>query len=294
MPSLEQFVCWAIGLLLIVAAFRYLVKEKLSFSFVLCLCAIAFFFFGLSGVQGLLKTGLILTVKDSLVQYGEKLDGFQTNVWAMRSQLNVHQTQIDEHQKELNDQQAKIRITQLNLAAQEENITNQYQQISALQGKLTSAQTNIDQQENQLQDVTYWVDHLYSNMTNETFSLTDTNRVVIKNDTNGFSCVCFKLAYTPIRQSVQGLYLSGGGLNIPIPMDQPAISYGNLLFQDIVGFDLNSTRLQLQYVRDTRRTNLVANIGRIKFIGSGAVVDDKLIAVFSATNIKVLKDDARW
>src|ERR1035437_3975415 len=95
----EQIICWAFAVLLIVVALRFLVKEKLSFALVLCLCAVGFAFFGLSGVQGLLKTGLLLTVKDSLVKYGEKLEGFQTNVASMRAELSEHQTLIDKHQR---------------------------------------------------------------------------------------------------------------------------------------------------------------------------------------------------
>ncbi len=95
MQIVEQFLCWAFAFLLLAAAFRYLVKEKLSLAFTLCLFAIAFGFCGLSGVQGLLKTGLLLTVKDSLVKYGEKLETFQTNVATMKEELSQHQTRID-------------------------------------------------------------------------------------------------------------------------------------------------------------------------------------------------------
>jgi hypothetical protein len=131
MITLEQIVCWFVGLLLLVAAFRYLVKEKLSFSFVLCLCAIAFFFFGLSGVQGLLKTGLLVTVKDSLVKYGEKLDGFQSNVVAMRV--------------ELSQQQSAIFKAQLDVAAQQVILTNQNQKVAQVQKELTLAQAQVNE-----------------------------------------------------------------------------------------------------------------------------------------------------
>src|ERR1017187_7591569 len=105
----EQIVCWAFAILLIVVVLRFLVKEKLTFALVLCLFSVGFAFFGLSGVQGLLKTGLLLTVKDSLVKYGERLETFQTNVAGMKAELAEHQTLIDKHQMELTTQQSAIR-----------------------------------------------------------------------------------------------------------------------------------------------------------------------------------------
>src|ERR1035441_1074256 len=159
MPTPEQIFCWFVAILLIVVALRFLVKEKLSFALVLCLCAIGFAFFGLSGVQGLLKTGLLLSVRDSLVKYGERLESFQTNVSAMKAELGEHQALIEKHQNELADQQTRIRTAQTNVAAQQASITNQYEQIAQLQAKLASSQTNIAAQQGKLSDVTYWVNN---------------------------------------------------------------------------------------------------------------------------------------
>jgi hypothetical protein len=144
MATLEQLFCWFIALVLFVVAFRYLTKEKLSLSFVLCLCAIGFAFFGLSGVQGLLKTGLLVTVKDSLIKYGDKLEGFQTNVMAVREELIKQQAQIQKQQTEIESQQNKIHQAQADVSSQQINITNQSERILSLQSVLASAQSNVN------------------------------------------------------------------------------------------------------------------------------------------------------
>ena len=175
MIIVEQIVCWAFAILLIAVALRFLVKEKLSFALVLCLCAVGFAFFGLSGVQGLLKTGLLLTVKDSLVKYGDKLEGFQTNVASMRAELAEHQTLIDKHQKELTDQQATIRL----------------------------AHTQLLEQQKRLVDVQFLVTNLFGKVTYENIACSDTNRCCKEQLTNGDWRVFVKLKYAAIPRSLQ-------------------------------------------------------------------------------------------
>src|ERR1035438_3571002 len=233
MPTPEQIFCWFVAILLVVVALRFLVKEKLSFALVLCLCAIGFAFFGLSGVQGLLKTGLLLTVKDSLVKYGEKLEGFQTNGASMRAELGEHQTLIDKHQQELKDQQALLRTTQ----------------------------TNITGQQEKLSDVTYWVKNLYANTENETIYTSDTNRVLVSQVTNYGFCVCIKLKHPPIRESIQGSVLAPELMFVPIQFEKPNLAYRNLFVTALPLYkNIRSTQLRIQYVKDTRLTNVTEDV----------------------------------
>jgi hypothetical protein len=68
---LEQVACWVVALVFLVAAFRFLQREKISLAFTVFILAAAFFFCSLSGVQSLLKTGMLSTVTNTLIKYGE-------------------------------------------------------------------------------------------------------------------------------------------------------------------------------------------------------------------------------
>jgi hypothetical protein len=246
MPAPEQIFCWFFAIFLLVAALRCLVKEKLSWSFVLCLCAIGFAFFGLSGVQGLLKTGLLITVKDSLVKYGEKLESFQTNVISMRA--------------ELADQQSRIRTAQTNMATQQEALS----------------------------DVTYWVRNLYANITNETISVSDTNRVIVSQLTNVGFCVCVTLDHVPIRNSIQGSILCPDVLYIPQSLPQPTLTYGNLFFTGLPKLkDVHKAQLRIQYVKDTRRTNVT---DKLELRGNDYVLGGNWLAHFDTNGIFLVRE----
>jgi len=126
--TLEQVACWAVASAFLVTAFRFLQKERISLAFTVFIFAAIFFFCSLSGVQGLLKTGMLSAVTKQLIEYGEKLNTFQLTMDKMNRELSEQQEQIESQQIRLKGQESRIRNTQANIAAQQENITNQYSQ----------------------------------------------------------------------------------------------------------------------------------------------------------------------
>ena len=243
MEIAEQILCWLVGLILIVAAFRFIVHEKLAMAFVMFLFAIGCFIVGLSGVQQLFRTGLLWQVKSSLMSYGQKLEGFQTNVLSMRAELAEHQTVIDKHQQELASQQGRIR----------------------------DAQTNIELQQIKIQDVSLLVDNIFSRMTFETFAGSETNRMLsqkLAGISNTTWKAIVKLRYVPIPRSLQGTVAIRG--SVSQPLDSPIISSNNLAVIYLVGdWPIPDVVITLQYIMDARRTNLIQ---KVEFRGNDILV----------------------
>ena len=126
---LEQIACWTVAICFLVAAFRFLQREKISLAFTVFIVAAIFFFCSLSGVQSLLKTGMLSTFTAELVKYGDKLDEFQLSIANMRENLADQQSQIEK-------QQTVISAAQLEVAMQQTNVTGQTERILSLQAIL--------------------------------------------------------------------------------------------------------------------------------------------------------------
>ena len=275
-----------VGFSFLVLTFRAMHKDHGTIA---CFCAsLAGFFLlcGLPWVQGLAKTWIVSNVGTKLAALGNQMDDVLKTTASMQNDIAQHQKELDKHQKELADQQSRIRTAQTNVATQQESITNQYEQIAQLQAKLSSAQTNIAAQQEKLSDVTYWVNNLYRNLTNETIALSDTNRVII-NQTNGICFLCVKLRHVPIPQSIQASTLIREDFNIPHLLSQPFRTYRNLLFQGLVGYNPQTTTLQIQYVKDMRRTNLTQ---QAEVRGNSYFVGDTWIGSFYATGYSTIDE----
>jgi len=258
--TVEQIVCWLVAGAFLVTAFRFLQKEKISLAFTVFVLAALFFFCSLSGVQGLLKTGILSAVTKQLIDYGEKLNTFQLTMDTMKKELSEQQGKIESQQQRLTDQEVKIQVAQINIGQQQDNITNQYAQLFAMQGTLSSAQTNIAAEQKQIANVQFIVDNLYSKMVFEEVSASDTNRVTHLHLTNDIDEVVIKLQYTPIIQSIQAYINNGDALGTSQRLKNPADIYHNLLMFGLWKYDLNKSSFSVQYVRDTRETNAFQKI----------------------------------
>ena len=287
MNTLEQIIAYVVAFGLLILAFRLAHKDKFKSCLVVAVLAFVACFSAQSWFQGLFKTEIISRAFSTLEGYGKKLDEFQSTTAKMRTELADHQTAIDKNQKELANQQMLIRTAQTNIAAQQGSITSQYAQIAQIQAKLASAQTNIVAQQEKLSDVTYWVSNLYSNMVTETIALSDTNKVVFNQSTNGSTCCCIISKHVPIPQSIQFSALSGEAINIPQSLAGPFALHKNLLLQGLVGYNVKTTVLQIQYVNDTRRTNVTE---KVELRGDRVFVGDKLIGYHEGSVLYLTND----
>lgn len=258
--TVEQIVCWLVAGAFLVTAFRFLQKEKISLAFTVFVLAALFFFCSLSGVQGLLKTGMLSAVTKQLIEYGEKLNTFQLTMDTMKKELSEQQGKIESQQQRLTDQEVKIQGAQINIGQQQDTITNQYAQLFAMQGMLSSAQTNIAAEQKQIENVQFVVDNIYSNMVFETISTSDTNHVAHLIGTNSCEEVVVILKSAPFPGSLQVFVNSGDGLNIPQRLQWLPSVYHNILITGLCQYDMNKCSISVQYVKDTRKSNLFQKI----------------------------------
>ena len=208
--------------------------------------------------QGFAKTWIVSNLNSKLAQLGEQIDRVQKTISEMQGQLSAHQNQIDEHQKELDAVQSKIRKTQAEVLYSQTEITNQLHQIFALQDQLASAQTNLNAQQQKLADVEYLVNNLFSKTTNENIPGNDTNRVC-HISTHG--TVFFKLESVPVHNSVHVVELKAGTGNSPLVLNQ--IQIMNIISFSFAGSwdtDWKDATFYIEYVKDTRQTNIIQNI----------------------------------
>src|SRR5579862_1205123 len=134
---LEQVACWIFASLFLVAAFRFLQRDKISLAFTVFILAAFFFFCSLSSVQSLLRTGMLSTVTDTLIDYTKKLDDFQLTVVKMKGDL-YDQQRTNKIEQLLNQKT----LTTVN--EQQEKIKQQADDILALQATLNAEQSNLD------------------------------------------------------------------------------------------------------------------------------------------------------
>jgi len=262
--------CWAVAATLLTLAYKALHKDKWGFAGTCVLLACSFAVFGLPTFQGLGETWLQSAIYSKLTTLGEQVNSIQETTGKMQAELNQHQTNIDAHQKELDQQQAKIRNAQKDIAAEHSGLTNQFLQLSALENKLTSAQTNLEHEQSALKDVQFLVDNLYSKAIFETIPATDTNRCAVITLPDGSKRLFTRLKYCPIPNSLQG---TASSLFWPQSLQPPLAVTQNIL---ALGFDSNwnmgTIVLNLQYIRDTRNTNEVKHF---ELKGQQLIIDGK-------------------
>jgi len=258
--TVEQIVCWLVAGAFLVTAFRFLQKEKISLAFTVFVLAALFFFCSLSGVQGLLKTGMLSAVTKQLIEYGEKLNTFQLTMDTMKKELSEQQEKIESQQQRLTDQEVKIQNAQINIGQQQENITNQYAQLFAMQGTLSTAQTNITSEQKKIADIQYLVSNLFEKKAVENISTANTNQCAYVSLENGGAQILFKLQDSPIPESVEVFVLPGSGMNIPVKYQFQPFLVHNILFLRLFKFDLNTSSISVEYVKDTRQTGAYQKI----------------------------------
>jgi uncharacterized membrane protein len=259
MQIVEQIFCAVIGVIFLRVAFKWLDKpDKLAHAFIFFLVAIGFFVCTLSGVQSLIKTNILWKFTKSLDEYGNKIDMFQTTVSEMRDDLKKQQSILASNQTTLATIQARIQTAQSGVTNAQQDITKQFKNISALQDQITSAQTNLDAQEKQLSDVSYWVQNLYDNTTNEVLSVENPNQLLVIPGINpSENIVLIRLSAAAIPGSVEA-EVNDHAHFAPI---RTFVNWGknskNLSTLRLGStFQTNALQLSLHYVVDTRETNL--------------------------------------
>jgi hypothetical protein len=148
----EQVLCWAFALFVLRAAFLFIKDGKLGEAFVILILAMLSFVCGLSAVQGLLKTGVLLKVNESLIGYGKKLDVFQTNIEDARLEINRQQTNIASQYVQISNLQKSLTIAQMdftkesqaNLTLQNQNALYQNNIAKKLEAQLSALQVNVN------------------------------------------------------------------------------------------------------------------------------------------------------
>ena len=117
----------------------------------------------------------------------------------------------------------------------------------------------IAAQTKRIQEVEFLIDNLFSKMVFEEIRLSDTNRVATFSDATGHSAVFIKLEFAPIFQSLQLTVRPGDGLMIPHPF-HPTQVMQNVTRCNLYQFAAPTTVVSVQYVKDTRSTNLVKTL----------------------------------
>jgi len=271
----EQLFCWAFGIAIFVMSCFFVKKNHLSYAFVIFLISVMTCFCGLSAVQGLLKTHLLWQVTNSLKDYSQKIDKYQTTVGEMErhlteeqstlstnqlllvSNLLAIQTRIGTQQRELSEVQAKIQEAESNVFNQQSDITNQFQRISKVQSNLTMAQTNILAQQEKLTNVESLVNTLFSNTEDEQFGLGDTNKIVVLK-LAGVDQLVFRLRFAPVPNSVQAIQINDMGQWPILPQMGQFKNVLSTRFRK--DSDLNKTLFHFRYIKDSRETSLIQNM----------------------------------
>jgi hypothetical protein len=248
----EQIFCAIVGGIFIWLAFTFIQKKHLPYAFVATLIGAGFLLCTLSGVQSLIKSGILWRFTQKLTSYGEKMDGFQISMNQMRDDISEQQAKLSTNQLQLAAVQDKIQKALSDISTQQSSITNQFQRILTLQNEVVSAQTNLTAQQKQLEDVEYWVQHLYDKMADETFPASDTNHVLMVPLPNGSITFFLRASHVPIRGSFENFVLPSAGREQR--MDEGGF-IKNIVMRNLVGGDTNTLSFRLHYVIDTRETN---------------------------------------
>jgi hypothetical protein len=269
-PVNEPIVCWFFASGVLVVAYLFITKDKLTQGFITLLISVFIFALGTSGVQQLLRTSLVSKVQSSLIDYATKLDSFQSNVFIMQDELGHQQKRIDGNQKELTLQQDSLR-------ANEASISNRMYEVSMMQKQLETAQKCLADQQKKIENVEYLVNNLFSKTVFEINASTNSNQVIVSAGTNGWWNCYVKLKNTPIPQSIQ-LSVSYRGVAVSnfgtIPQSR------NVLYIPLPpSWELNATNIQdivfrTQYIKDTRYTNVFSEF---KLQGTNIIANGEVL-----------------
>lgn len=254
-PSREQTLCWAFAFFLVYMAFQFVKAEKLGEGLVVLFIAVGIFLCGLSAVQGLLKTGIVSKVNDSLVEYSKKLDGFQTNIEDARLEINRQQSNIS-------GQYLQISNLQNSLQSAEKDIAAQFTTNVALQDKIATYQTKLEAQQARIENIAKQVDTIFANTENEVFSGSDSDAVIYKVKNDGAFLVCFKLKNSAVTNSVRGITMFQTGVQLPM---LPPINLHNILICGYVQAgnsieDFKRSHFSFEYVKDVNATEFVKTL----------------------------------
>jgi hypothetical protein len=254
--TLEQVLCWVVGLAFFCFAGYMVKKNHVSYGFIAFLVSAFTCFCGLSGVQAFLKTHMLWRVTSSLKSYGDKLDEFETNVIVMQLDLKNQQATNHAQGAELQNVQNSIHVAISQLNSQQKQITTQYNRLFAIDNDVNIAITNLAGQKQQLTNVQSLVDTLYAATVTETLHGTDTNNVVIVQDFGNVKRVAFLLQHPAIPNSIHGVVYGG-----MLPSASPLLAIHNYLncflcnFMILKGESVRDRTYEFQYLQDTRQTN---------------------------------------
>jgi hypothetical protein len=269
METIGQIIGFVVSIILFRLAYRFFAKEKFptttllaSMGFIVLFCSFPWF-------QGFVKTWVVSDVNSKLAELGQQVNTVQIATTEMHGQLAKHQTEIDEHQKELNDVQIKVRNAESDVANQQVNIGHQYQQISTVQSDLALAQTNIETQEKKIENVEFLVDNLFSKVVVDRYSANDTNHLVCRKMNDDTYAFAIKLSSVPIKGSIQ--VIIGVNNGTPQTFFYDTGIYKNVIFYGLHKYDINNSSFTVQYVNNTRETNLVNDV---KFISDSDLLLD--------------------
>jgi len=274
MLTAERILCWLLGIGLLVLAFRLVREDKsgltLTFGVFLFCC-------GLGWVQGLANTWLVSNINSKLAALGTQMDNIQTKMGniqtattKMQDELSQHQNAIDKHQKELDEQQGKIRGAQSDIGVQRRNSTDQFGQLATMQATLAGTQTNINNQQRQIEDVQFLVTNLFSHMTQEAFQGSDSNRVQILHLGQADTQVFFKLQGVPLQSSIQITAQANAGMVGQFPLVGVYSVYNIAWCFFTGGGDPATLLFTVQYIKDTRQTH---HIQQVAFSGTKVLLD---------------------
>jgi hypothetical protein len=128
-------------------------------------------------------------------------------------------------------------------------VTNFEGQVSSRLAEINSTADNV-------------VSGLYSNMVFETFSGSDSNHVVKVASEGNKSRILIRLSYIPVARSIQMIVKGGSGMLGQVPQNYPGPipTLKNVILINLVDFDLTTTSFSIQYVKESRETNIVQNI----------------------------------
>jgi hypothetical protein len=270
----EQIGFWIGGAALLALAFRLVHKEKYAFAVFVLIAALVGFLMSASWFQALMRTQIIAIMTNKLTDYGRRLDEFNTTTVNIKTELSDQQSQLTKQQQKLGEQQAALGKVQSDIETQQSSLFSNYLRSATMQRELALVQTSITNQQNELQDVQFLVNNLFSKAQFETISVTDTNRVAIQTFTNGVSRVLFKLKRAAVPKSIQAVARNIGlfGPTPLIPMDHVEQNVVGTHFEGGLG---SRGEIDFQYVEDTRKTNLIQKIefrGNVFFLdGRGTV-----------------------
>jgi peptidoglycan hydrolase CwlO-like protein len=250
-----------IGVYFLRLAFLNFGKEKYPTSTLFAMVAAFFILCSFPWFQGFIKTWIISNANAKFAALGKQLDTVQKTTGDMHDELANHQKQIDEHQKELDTVQGKIRKTQSEVADSQTDITNQFQHLTSLENELATAQTNLQAQQTKLQDVDYWIQNYTDRLTNEVFTLSDTLNTYVVPTTDGSLPIVLRLSHVPIAKSVRTKIISSESLNVPRELYGGDVLYDNIMLACMIyGYNSNLVQLTVEYVIDTRNTNVYQTI----------------------------------